>query len=145
MLGQAISWHPTKKLSGGTFCYQFLQSFFRLLYFRALFLKNGWPLDSLAIRRKLFLEKKRKDRLLLILQYLDGLYSYQWKVQLSGFCLQIDCQALWPNFQKPWNSSSFCSGFGIDKAIFDIFEASRLFWFTNDKCWQFVTVNVCRS
>ena len=103
MLRRAFSWHARKKLLGVTFCYQLLQSFFGVLYFCTSLLKNGWFLDSLAVRQKLCLEERRKDRLFLILQYLDGLCSYQWWVQFSDFA---------------FHTSSFCSGLDNNKVIF---------------------------
>ena len=99
-----------------------LPSIASIIFWTTLFctslLRSGWPLDPLTVRLRLCLEEERKSRLLLILQFQDGLYKYRWWAQLSGVIFLTDYQALWPILRKALNLSSFCSGFGNGKVIF---------------------------
>ena len=110
-----------QEISESDFLLSIASIIFVLIYFCTLLLKKAWPLVPLTIRWKLCLEEEKKYQLLLIFQYLDGLYSCQWWVQLSGFIFPTDCQALWSSFRKALNSSSFCSGVGNNKVIFWLF------------------------
>ena len=86
--------------------YQFLQSFLTTL-FLTLLLKNGWPLDPLAVRWKLCLEEEKKDRLL------NPLIS-GWAVQLSMMSATFPCNFFKliiklsdPVFEKRWIYPAF--------------------------------------